>query len=138
MTRDPLAVLWRLRNAAVVEASRDLATARAREAREAMRLEEHRLLMREEESEATGEHVATFAAWLPHARQHTDRLLTILQTEEVRVRRLQQVLVGCRTDAEAVEKAMQRQQAAVGLVRARKEQGVMDEAAGRARPRGVS
>ena len=133
MARDPLAVLWRLRDAAVTEASRDLAVARACEMREAQRLDAHRLHMRQEQSEAAGEHVAAFAAWLPHARQNTERLSASLQAEEARVRRLQQILVGRRTDAEAVAKALQRQRAEAGLVQTRKEQAIMDEAAGRSR-----
>jgi hypothetical protein len=132
MARDPLAVLWRLRDAAVTEASRDLAAARARELREVQRLDEHALVVRREQSEAAGEDVAAFAAWLPYARQHADRLQATLQTEAARVRRLQQILVGHRTDAEAVAKAMQRQRAEADVIVARKEQDMMDEAAGRA------
>jgi flagellar biosynthesis chaperone FliJ len=132
MARDPLAILWRLRDAAVTEASRDLAAARTRELQQVQRLDEHMLSMRREKSEAIDEHVAAFATWLPYARQHTDRLEATLQTEAARVRRLQQILVGRRTDAEAVAKAMQRQRSEAGLITARKEQDLMDEAAGRA------
>jgi hypothetical protein len=131
MARDPLAVLWRLRDAAVTDASRDLAMARACEVQAVQRLDAHRLHVREEQSEAASEHVAAFAAWLPYARQTTERLSASLQTEEARVRRLQQILVGRRTDAEAVAKALQRQRAEAGVVQARKEQAIMDEAAGR-------
>jgi flagellar export protein FliJ len=131
VARDPLTVLWRLRDAAVSEASRDLAAARVCEAREAQRLDAHRLHMRQEQSEAAGEHVPAFAAWLPYARQSTERLRASLETEEARVRRLQQILVGRKTDAEAVAKALQRQRAETALVQARKEQATMDEAAGR-------
>jgi hypothetical protein len=132
MARDPLAILWRLRDAAVTEASRDLAAARARELLDVQRLDEHTLLVRREQSEATGEHVAAFATWLPYARQHADRLQATLLTEAARVRRLQQILVGRRTDAEAVAKAMKRQRVEAGVIAARKEQDMMDEAAGRA------
>jgi flagellar biosynthesis chaperone FliJ len=135
MKRDPLAVLMRLRDAAVTEASRNLAAARARAMQEAQRLDEHRQDMQHEQSEADGEHVATFAAWLPRARLQRDRLQANLQIEESRVRHLQQVLVRRKTDAEAVVKAMQRQRAEADLIEARKEQGIMDEAAGRARQR---
>jgi flagellar biosynthesis chaperone FliJ len=131
MARDPLTVLWRLRDAAVSEASRDLAAARACEAHEAQRLDAHRLHVRQEQSDAAGEHVAAFAAWLPYARQTTERLRASLEIEEARVRRLQQILVGRRTDAEAVVKALQRQGAETALVQARKDQATMDEAAGR-------
>jgi flagellar biosynthesis chaperone FliJ len=137
MKRDPLAVLWRLRDAAVTEASRDLAAARARETKEAQRLDDHRSHVRYEQSEAVGEHVAAFAVWLPHARQQADRLQASLQAETVRVRRLQQILVSRRTDAEAVAKAMQRQLAEAALTVSRKEQAIMDEAAGRSGRRDI-
>jgi hypothetical protein len=132
VARDPLAILWRLRDAAVTEASRELAAARLRERQEAQRLDAHRLLIRQEQSGASDEHVAAFAAWLPYARQQTDRFHATLQTEEARAKRLQQVLVSRRTDAEAVTKALQRQRDEVSLKNARKAQDAMDEAAGRA------
>ncbi len=135
MARDPLAVLWRLRDAAVTEASRELAVARAREADEARRADEYQRHVRHEQDDATGDHVAAFAAWLPHARQQADRLKANLQAEEAHVRRLQQILVSRRTDAEAVAKVRQRQQAIAALVQARKEQSTMDEVAGRKRGR---
>jgi hypothetical protein len=137
MARDALVVLWRLRNAAVTEAGRELAEARAREKHEAQRLDEHRLHIRQEQSEAAGEHVNAFAAWLPYARQHTDRLQATLLNEEAGVRRLQDILIDRRTDAEAVAKALQRRLAKVALIQARKEQGIMDEAAGRSGRRDV-
>ena len=131
MARDPLAVLRRLREAAVTEAKRELAAAHASETQATRRLDEHRLHIRREQSETSNEHVGAFIDWLPHAQQHTDSLQTSLQSEQARVLRLQQILVGRRTDAEVVVKAMQRQQAEVELIRSRKEQGVTDEVAGR-------
>ena len=131
MPRDPLAVLRRLRDAAVTEARRNLAAALASEMQQARQLDEHRRQIRHEQCEAAGEHVAAFGEWLPHARQRADQLQAALASEQVRVGQLQQILVGRRTEAEAVAKAMQRQQEAAGLVQARKEQAVMDEAAGR-------
>jgi flagellar export protein FliJ len=130
MPRDPLAVLRRLRDAAVTEARRNLAAALASERREAQRLDQHRLHMRHEQSQAAAEHVADFADWLPYARQRADHLQAALASEQARVLHLQQILVGRRTEAEAVAKAMQRQREAARLIQARKEQGVMDEAAG--------
>ena len=133
MARDPLAVLWRLRDAAVTEASRELAAARAREAHEAQRLDEHGRCMAREQSEAGVAHAAAFAAWLPRARQQADRLRAGLLGEATRVARLQQVLAARRIEAEAVAKALQRQEAEAGLARARRDQAVMDEVAGRRR-----
>lgn len=131
MPRDPLAVLRRLRDAAVTEARRNLAAALASERQQARQLDEHRLHIRHEQFAAEGEHVAAFAEWLPHARQRADHLQSALANEQVRVGHLQQILAGRRTEAEAVAKAMQRQREAAALIQARKEQGVMDEAAGR-------
>ena len=131
MPRDPLAVLRRLRDAAVTEARRNLAAALASEMQQARQLDEHRRHIRHEQSEAAGEHVAAFGEWLPYARQRADHLQAALASEQARVRQLQQILVGRRTEAEAVAKAMQRQREAAALIQARKEQGVMDEAAGR-------
>ena len=133
MARDPLAVLWRLRDAAVTEASRDLAAARAREAHAAQRLDEHVRLMARERSEAGAAHAAAFAAWLPHARQHAAGLRAGLLGETARVAQFQQILAARRTEAEAVAKALQRREAEAGLARARREQAAMDEAAGRRR-----
>jgi flagellar export protein FliJ len=131
MPRDPLAVLRRLREAAVTEARRNLAAALASEVRQARHLDEHKLHIRHEQSNAEGEHVAAFAEWLPYARQRADHLQAALASEQARVLHLQQILVGRRTEAEAVAKAMQRQGEAAALIQARKEQGMMDEAAGR-------
>jgi flagellar export protein FliJ len=132
MARDPLAVLWRLRDAAVTETSRDLVTARARELQELRQLNEYRQLIRHEQSLAACDDVAAFAAWLPHTRHIEDRLQANLQAEAARVGRLQQILLTRRTDAEAVAKAVQRQRAEAERVTAAKEQAIMDEAASRA------
>jgi flagellar biosynthesis chaperone FliJ len=131
MPRDPLAVLRRVRDAAVTEARRNLAAALASEMQQARQLDEHSRQIRHEQREAEGEHVAAFGEWLPYARQRADQLRAALASEQARVGQLQQILVSRRTMAEAVAKAMQGQQAAAGLVQARKEQAVMDEAAGR-------
>ncbi len=133
MARDPLAVLWRLRDAAVTEASRDLGAARVREAHAAQRLDEHVRLMARERAEAGAACAATFAAWLPHARQHADNLQAGLLSETARVAQLRQALAVRRTEAEAVAKVLQRQKAEAALARARRDQAVMDEAAGRRR-----
>jgi flagellar biosynthesis chaperone FliJ len=131
MRRDPLVVLRRLRHAAVTEASRELAMARVREQQAVQRLDGHHAQVRQETSEAVAGQVAAFANWLPHARQHGERLAAGVQVEEARVRRLQQILVGRKTDAEAVVKALHRRQVEAALIEGRKEQAVMDEAAGR-------
>ena len=115
----------------MTEARRNLAAALASERQQARQLDEHRLHIRHEQSEAAGEHVAAFGEWLPYARQRADHMQAALANEQARVLQLQQILVGRRTEAEAVAKAMQRQREAAALIQARKEQNVMDEAAGR-------
>lgn len=131
MKRDPLTLLLRLREAAVTEASRELAAGRAREAEQAAALAGFRSTMSEEQSGATGALVETFAAWLPSARQQAGRLQAALAGQEAVVRRLQQTLVARKTEAEAVAKALRRQQAQAAAALARKDQAVMDEAASR-------
>jgi flagellar biosynthesis chaperone FliJ len=131
MPRDALAVLWRLRDAAVTEARRNLAAALASESQAARRLNEHHAQTRHEQAQAAVEHVAQFAEWLPYARQRADQLQAALMSEQARVQHLRQLLTGRRTEAETVAKAMQRQRQAAELIQARKEQAVMDEAGGR-------
>jgi flagellar biosynthesis chaperone FliJ len=131
MARDPLAVLRRMREAAVTEAQRNLAAALIREAQEARRLEQHHSTIRHEMSEAVGEYGAAFADWLPYARQHAETLQTTLAGEQARVVHLQEILTRRRTEAETVAKAMQRQHLEAELIRARKEQAALDEAASR-------
>jgi flagellar export protein FliJ len=131
MARDALEVLWRLRDAAVREASTNLANARAIERAEADRLDAHARHVQREQADAAGAEIADFAVWLPHARRQTELLHGVLRQENARVERCQQVLVACRTEAEAVAKALQRKREAAALVRLQREQAAMDEAAGR-------
>jgi flagellar biosynthesis chaperone FliJ len=130
MKRDALAVLGRLRAAAVTEASRDLAAARGRAKLSSDGIEAQALHIRQEQSHALGDDVAAFAAWLPHARRDSARLQAALAIEDGQMRRLQQVLIARTTDAEAVVKAIERRNTEAALLLARKEQSVMDEAAG--------
>ncbi len=133
MARDALAVLWRLRDAAVTQATDDLAKARAAAGADAQRLDDHRQTMTCEQAALDATQIADFANWLPHARQQADRLRGVLVSQEARVERFQQILVARRTDAEAVAKAMQRRAEETNLSRSRREQAVMDEVAGRRR-----
>lgn len=131
MARDPLAILWRLRDAEVTAASRNLAAARTDHAREQRRLDEQHASMLHERTQAGHEHVAAFAAWLPHAHEAAARLQANAQREQGKVLQLQQVLTRRRTDAEAVVQAIQRQADKTKLARARHDQAVMDEVASR-------
>lgn len=133
MRRDPLAILQRVRDAAVVEATRELAGGLQREQTGRQRLVEHNETMRQEQAEAGTAAAVDFAAWLPRARAIARGNARSLAAEEERVGRLRQALLAKRTEAAAVEKAMERRQAAVSLARSRREQAAMDEAAGRRR-----
>lgn len=131
MARDPLAVLWRLRETAVAEAGRELAQAREGVRRAALQLEVQREHMRREQADTGYEYVAAFAAWLPQAQLQAQRRQAALLDAQAHAQRLQQVLASRRTESEAVAKALQRRRAAVALNLARREQAAMDEAAGR-------
>lgn len=130
MARDPLAVLWRLRDAAVTEASAALAAARASARQLHERLEAQNAQTRQEQSLTGCMDGAAFSAWLPQARKHAASIQKQLSSEEARVLRLLQALTERRTEAEAVAKALERQRAARGALAARHEQQAMDEAAG--------
>jgi flagellar biosynthesis chaperone FliJ len=133
MRRDPLAILQRVRDAAVVEATRELAGGLQREQTGRQRLVEHNETMRREQAEADTADAVDFAAWLPRARVIAGGNARSLAAEEERVGRLRQALLAKRTEAAAVKKAIERRQAAVSLARSRREQAAMDEAAGRRR-----
>ncbi len=135
MPRDPLAVLARLREAAVTEASRALASAHGTAHQLTARLEAHTALTLHEQSHTPDMDGATFAAWLQQARHQAHSLRQLLSAEEARAARLLQALVVCRTEAEAVAKALGRQRAAAVTLAARHQQQAMDEASATARRR---
>jgi hypothetical protein len=135
MRRDPLAVLQRLRDAAVVEATRELAAGLQREQACRQRLIDHGETMGREQAGAGFAGAVDFAAWLPRARAIAACHARRLTAEEEQLGRLRQALLARQTEAAVVEKAMERRRAAVLLTRSRLEQAVMDEAAGRPRPR---
>lgn len=131
MARDPLVVLSRLREAAVAEAGRELARARDGVRHAALQLDAQREQIRREQADVGPEQVAAFAAWLAQARLQAQRRQAALLDAQAHAQRLQQVLINRRTESEAVAKALGRQQAAMAVDVARREQAVMDEAAGR-------
>ncbi len=116
---------------AVDEATAELARALARERDALRRADAQEAAIRREQAEAGGHDAAAFAEWLPHARDRLASLRATVRGEQERVRRCQAVLTERRTAAEAVAKALERQRTAAALVAARREQAVMDEAAGR-------
>jgi flagellar export protein FliJ len=133
MARDALDVLVRLRDMAVTEASTKLTAARGDETKEAMALDGHRLSVQREKNDARGGDMTAFVAWLPRALAEEQRLLASVQAASMRVERCQQILLECRTDAEAVEKVRTKRREVAALLVARREQAEMDEVAGRTR-----
>lgn len=131
MKRDPLQVLWRLRDAALTEATRELAGGlhREREARE--RALGHGQKMAREQAESSPTDAADFAQWLPRARNEAARLDAALKAAHGRVAGLQQALIVRRTDVEAVVSARDRRRMVEESRKRGAEQAVMDEAAGR-------
>jgi flagellar export protein FliJ len=130
LARDPLAILWRLRDAAVTEASAALASARESTRQLSERLDSHNAQTRQEQTQAQSMDGAAFSAWLPQARKRATSLQNQLSSEEARSHRLLQALTERRTEAEAVAKALERQRKVAGTLAARHEQQAMDEAAG--------
>ena len=133
MRRDPLAIMQRVRDAAVLEATRELAGGLQRERAGRQRLADDNEAIGREQAEAGVAGAVDFAAWLPRARFVAAGHARSLADDELRVERLRQALLAKRTEAAAVEKAIERRQAAVSLARSRLEQAAMDEAAGRRR-----
>ena len=131
MVRDPLNILLRIRETTVTEASRDLAAALAAAGAERFRLEAHQQHVRQEQANVAMEDIAFFAAWLPVARQLTNKILSDVRQKDGLVLQLQQVLVLCKTEAKAVANAVQRKKEGTDLAKARKEQAIMDEMGGR-------
>lgn len=127
MARDPLTVLSRIREAAVIETSRELAAALTAANAERYRLEAYRQHVLREQVDAIGEDIAVFAAWLPAVRKRTDQMLSDLRREDNLVLRLQGLLLFRRTEAEAVTKAIQRRKHETDLAKARLDQAIMDE-----------
>ncbi len=139
MARDPLAVLWRVRVAAVEAATRDLALALAEERAATARVEAHAARMGRERDAARGDLAADFAAWLPQAVRHAEQLRAVLSQAQALVARRRDILVARRTEAEAIAKARERQSAAAASLRGRRDQAIIDEiAAGRRPPRDMS
>lgn len=134
MARNPLVVLSRIRDAAVTNARRDLANARAGELLQISRLEMQRSLIAREQAAATTEFLPEFVAWLPLAQSQAAQQQVAVAREQARVEVCQRALVFRRVEAEAVLKALERCQARETLARNRKDQATMDEVAGRSRP----
>lgn len=131
MKRDPLGVLWRLRDAALTEATRELAGGLQRERDARQRALNHERTMAREQAESSPTDASDFAQWLPRARNDAARLVSALEAAHDRVAGLQQTLVVRRTEVEAVASARDRCREVEQSKKRRAEQAVMDEAAGR-------
>jgi hypothetical protein len=134
MARDPLAVLARMRAAAVTEARRALAAAagNARAAEEAQSA--HGATVLREQADASGDGVADFAAWLPAARARGRELAGESEARAARIEPARAALIARRTEAEAVDAAVARRRAEAVAAAERRERAATDEVAGRRRP----
>jgi hypothetical protein len=130
MARDALAVLWRVRDAAVTEASRALAQARLGESQAAQDLDDQMRDVARETTAMGTAHILAFVAWRTQARRQTDMLRAALLRAQAEAAALQQSLAMRRTDAEAVAKARARVARDAALTETRCAQAAMDEAAG--------
>ena len=129
MARNALKVLSRVRDMAVAQARRDLATSLADEASRSGRLDAHRALMAAEAEAATPETLAAFVRWLPVAQAQTPRLQAALAEAHASTEKSQAALVLRRTEAKAVAKALARQSEREAQVRQRQAQAALDEVA---------
>lgn len=136
MARNALAVLARIRDAAVTQAQRDLAHARAGELLHVNALEAQRRLMAQEQEAATTELLPEFVVWLPIAQSQAAQRQFAVAREQARVEACQRALGLRRVEAEAVLKALERRRAHETLIQSRKDQAAMDEVAGRSRQAG--
>lgn len=131
MPRDPLAVLWRIRDAAVAKASRELAEARSGERDQVARLEAQLAGVRREEAGVTTDLLPEFIAWLPHARRASARLQADVKAARAKVDSCQRALTVHQTNAETVARAMARRTEQERHAQVRKDQAAMDEIASR-------
>lgn len=133
MARDPLAVLSRIRGAAVAEARRALAAALAAEHRCASAAQAARDTVRDEEQAATASDTLALIAWLPLARQRIAEADQTLKAATLEVGRWRTELTARRAAEEAVSTLLKQRATEMALLAARREQAVLDEAAARSR-----
>lgn len=134
MRRDPLKILARVREAAVMEATRELAGALSQERAERQALADQVARVQSELAAAGPDEAGWLGGWLVASQAARARQAVAITAAAEQVARSQQALLLRRTDAKVVDAARAQAQAAADTVRRRAEQAALDEAgASRAR-----
>jgi hypothetical protein len=129
MPRDPLDALARLRRLETAEARRRLATQTVQEAAATERRATADAALRAEH--AVGD--AAWRLWLPRGLAERDRAALARSQALTRLREAQAGLAACRAAERATEVLQERRAAEMRRLALRRDQGLLDEVAGRAR-----
>lgn len=138
MRRDPLAVLLRLRQAAVTAARQELAQALAGETAAERAVAAARREMAQEQEGCPPEAAADFALWLRHAREREREDMAALACQEAATLRGRAALAAARAGEKAALTLLEAAAAEQALAAGRREQAAMDEAAANRRRGGGS
>nr|WP_321984954.1 flagellar FliJ family protein [uncultured Lichenicoccus sp.] len=138
MSRDPLATLLRIREAALDEAKQHVANALAREQVAALRLADEEAALTRETAAAISPsggdaRVDAFARWLPIGRQAIAKALTVQQTATFAVDQARVVLNLTRAAHRSVETLIEKQRHAADRETGLKLQRESDELASQLR-----
>jgi flagellar export protein FliJ len=132
VSRNPLRILLRVRTALVTAARQDLALALAKEVAAERALGAAATTIARERAGCPPDATLAFAVWLPHARAAQDQARALLARQVGQTTQCRAALAERHADAQAVLKLLEKQDAEAALAAGRREQSVMDEAAGRA------
>jgi len=131
VSRDPLRVLLRVRQALLTTSRQDLAHALGREIAAEQALADAGATIARECRDCPPEATLAFAEWLPHARTAQRGAAALLRRRHVETALSRAVLAERHADTDAVEKLLEKRDEAAALAASRREQAAMDEAAGR-------
>jgi len=134
MSRDPLRVLLRLRQALLTTSRQDLARTLAREIAAEQALADAGATIARERRDCPPEATLAFAEWLPHARTAQRDAATLLRRRHAETALSRALLSERHADTDAVGKLLEKRDAAAAAAASRREQAAMDEAAGRIGP----
>jgi hypothetical protein len=131
VSRDPLRVLLRMRQALLTTSRQDLAQALGRETAAEQALADASATIARECHDCPPEATLAFAEWLPHARMAQRDAASLLRRRNAETTLSRLLLAERHADTDAVEKLLEKRDAAAALAASRREQAAMDEAAGR-------
>jgi hypothetical protein len=131
VSRDPLRVLLRVREALVTAARQNLARALAQEAAAERALSDAVAAITRERANCPPDATLAFAIWLPHARTAQHQAAALLTRHADQTLQCRAALAERHADAEGALKLLEKRDAAMALVARRREQSEMDEVAGR-------